>query len=90
MLTKEKAIEAAESYLSKKYPFFKSGFFVLENVSEGTRYKPDGKDVWNLFDYHLSWSEFLDNTQPHQDRNIIQSIRDNTEGSLMEKYILSI
>ncbi len=73
MLTKQEAIKSAEAYLSKKYPVFKSGFFILENISEGTRYKPDGKDVWNLFDYHLTWIEFVDNTEKQEHHNIIHA-----------------
>ena len=71
MLSKEKAIELAEKYLSKKVDVFKKSFFVLESVTEGTKYKPDGKDNWNLFDYHINWVEFVDNTEKHEERNSI-------------------
>jgi len=72
MLTKEQAIELSEKYLKKKYSVFSKSLFVLENISEGSRYKTEGEDQWSLFDYHLTWVEFVDNTEKHEDRNIIK------------------
>ena len=72
MLTKEQVIQISEKYLKKKYTIFNKNLFVLEEFSEGSKYKMEGKDQWALFDYHLTWVEFLDNTEKHEDRNIIK------------------